>query len=828
MPARLLTRRYIADDIAAAYVAAYAIWLAVRTPGTPASMLVGELAFYPLGPALVWAYWRNSHVQWLDSRTRRGWQLLALAALALGVAGSAWTFYLTHIDPRRWPGWVDRMESVHYLFAIAAYLSFPNKSPDRNGRTRFLMDVWLTVVAGFVLAFYFVLRVWMHDTGPRQWDLILTGPLLDWCLFVIAAVGFVQKRDAMTRGVMALLLLANTTYIAANYVYSGLPQYTIGDSVDVLWFAAWVLRWVAARVAWHRYEQGPPARPDAAIAEYRSSAFSYLFVAGAFILLISQVVSGDREFVGLLASSAALMAALLLFRQFAELRENRRLFRAQLAQEARFRSLVQHSSDIILVVDANGAATYVSPSAARVLGESAIVPGNRLQDLVPDEDRAAIGVIFSREPRASRPLPSRMRTAAGEWRDVEIVWSDLTEDPLVRGIVLNCRDVTDRNELERHLQHAQKLDAVGHLAGGLAHDFNNMLTVIRGYTELLRADLPPNTEASTDLGYMEQAVDRAATVTKKLLAFSRRQAVQPTVLDLNGVLRDLTPLFRQFVADGVTVSLDCDPALWRVRVDQGQIEQIVLNLVTNARDAMPDGGPVQIVTANRTLLHGEAGLTGPPPGEYVALVVSDRGTGMTEEVRARIFEPFFSTKPKDRGMGLGLAMVHGIVTGSGGYISVHSTPGAGTTFTLLWPRTTEAADTDRSAPGAITRSPDKCTVLLVDDEFGVRTIARRFLEGHGYHVIEAADGHQALGLLSQPSTRVDLLLTDMVMPGMHGRELIASVRALRSDLPVVCMTGFAGESDHPSDVLPGVLAVVSKPFSSEALLRAVGMSHVSP
>jgi CheY-like chemotaxis protein len=235
---------------------------------------------------------------------------------------------------------------------------------------------------------------------------------------------------------------------------------------------------------------------------------------------------------------------------------------------------------------------------------------------------------------------------------------------------------------------------------------------------------------------------------------------------------------------------------------------------------------VQIVTANRTL-HAETAGIGPPPGEYVALVVSDRGTGMTEEVRARIFEPFFSTKPKDRGMGLGLAMVHGIVTGSGGYISVQSTPGGGTTFSLLWPRTTEAPETAGTAPGIVARAPDTCTVLLVDDEFGVRTIARRFLEGHGYHVIEAADAHQALGLLSQASSRIDLLLTDMVMPGMQGRELIASVRAIRANLPVVCMTGFAGETDHPGDVVPGVRAVVTKPFSSETLVRAVALAHVS-
>ena len=247
-----------------------------------------------------------------------------------------------------------------------------------------------------------------------------------------------------------------------------------------------------------------------------------------------------------------------------------------------------------------------------------------------------------------------MRTADGSWREVEIVWSDLQDDPAVNGIVLNCRDVTERNELERHLQHAQKLDAVGHLAGGLAHDFNNLLTVIRGYTELLRGDLPPEArECAEDLGYMEQAVDRAATVTKKLLAFSRRQPVQATVVDVNGVLRELEPLFRQLLPDGVEVVLDCTPQLWRIKVDQGQIEQVLINLATNARDAMPQGGRLQIQTENHVVRAGGAAPGGPDTGDYIQLTVSDTGVGMDDDTLAHIFAPFFSTKPKDRGMGLG-------------------------------------------------------------------------------------------------------------------------------------------------------------------------------
>jgi PAS domain S-box-containing protein len=818
-------RPYLADAIAAAYACAFYAWLMVRTPGTPSASLVGELAFLPLGLALAWASWRNARVPSLDSRTRLAWRLLVGAYLSLWVSGSMWSFLLWHNNTSQ-ALWVDRLEVVQHILALAAYLAFPDRRLGRDAGVRFVADLALTIVAGFVLAFDFVLRVSGVEPGAPTYTTVIVSASIEWVIFVVVTVGAARKRDAEARTALGLLLAANMAYLFANYFYArDMSGYRSGDAVDGLWFGAWVLRWTAVRTAWHLYRRRadrPATAMSQAAAEYRSSALSYVILAGAFILLIGEIVAGERRSIELMAVAAAVMASLLLFRQFAELRVSRRLFDAQLAQEARFRSLVQHSSDVVLVVDTAGRTTYVSPSATRIFGESAgITTGANIRDLVPEDDAATLASIFHRTGSEPRSLNTRMQTAAGDWRDLEMLWSDLRDDRAVGGIVLNCRDVTERNELERKLQHAQKIDAVGHLAGGLAHDFNNLLMVIRGYTELLRSDLPPDASSQADLANMEQAVDRASTVTRKLLAFSRRQAVQPTVLDLNAVLCDLRPIFRQLVTDKVDVQLDTDGELWHVKADQGQVEQVVVNLATNARDAMPHGGALRILTRNRHVEADRSVVGGPPPGDYVALEVIDSGTGMDEMVRTHIFEPFFSTKPKDRGVGLGLAMVHGIVTRAGGQITVDSLPGRGTTFTILLPRTTEAGnhgskDETPAAPSAGAR-----TVLLVDDEPAVRTITRRLLERAGYKVVEAADGYEALAIAARPEVKLDLLLTDMVMPGLTGQQVVIGFRASRPGVPVVGITGYAGDSDRVTAGEAGLAGLVTKPFSADALVRAI-------
>jgi signal transduction histidine kinase len=317
--------------------------------------------------------------------------------------------------------------------------------------------------------------------------------------------------------------------------------------------------------------------------------------------------------------------------------------------------------------------------------------------LLPEDDAGVADTLLARDPRAAPRLETRMQTSPGRWREVEAVWTDLRDDPAVQGIVVNCRDVTDRNEIERHLRHTQKLDAVGHLAGGLAHDLNNVLAIIRGYTELVRSDLPDGSPASGDLDRIVDAVDRAAGVTKMVLAFSRKQPGEKRLLSLNQVIHGLEPMLRQLIKDQVDVRLQLDAGLASVRADQGQMEQVLVNLATNARDAMPDGGAMLIATAHRSVDAVTPATGVLSAGDYVALTVSDEGIGMSPDLVSRIFEPFFSTKPKNRGLGLGLAIVHGIVTDMGGRVLVESAEGRGSTFTVLLPRAHAWADPPTSA-----------------------------------------------------------------------------------------------------------------------------------
>jgi PAS domain S-box-containing protein len=833
---RGLFQRVRGVDVAAGlYAAAFFAWLALRTPGTPSTRLIGVVAFYPLGLAVVWANWQNSRLPGLDARTRAAWRLLSLSALALYASGTAWNIFLSVFGTEGWPGWVDHLELAHNIVAIVAILAFPRRKFTGRGRTRFLLDAGLMVTASLVLAVYFGARLWLHELqGESLWTAI-NGPGFDLAFFSVAAIGAVQKRDRGSRVALIGLVLAGVAYLAANYVFTIAEYghtgagYVPGDAVDGLWFLAWVLRWSAARVARDRYEHDravPPKADAPGWIGYERSGFPYLVVGGTFIVLTRQTLTltpgtlrGDTEFAGMLVVSAAVMVALLLARQLVELRENERLFAAQVEQDARFRSFVQRSSDVVLVVDPEGTVSYASPSAARVLGEHSVArPGASLPAVVREDDRPALAQILA-GAAPPRRLQLHLPAEGGAWRDIEALWSDLRADPSVNGFVVNCRDVTERNELQRQLRHNQKLDAVSRLAGGLAHDLNNVLSIIGGYADLLKTATDPASAAADDLTHIQQAVDRAATVTRKVLAFSRRQPVLRGVLDLNALIADLLPMLRQSVRAKVEVRLRLEDGLWPVRADRGQMEQVLVNLATNARDAMPDGGVLEIATANRP---AAASLSpGLPRGDSVAVTVTDTGTGMTREVRERIFEPFFSTKGASGGMGLGLAMVNGIVADSGGRVFVESEAGRGSAFTILLPKT-DAAVAQADRPGETLERPGRLlTVLVVDDEENVRTVARRILEGHGYQVVEASSGHQALDVIANPSIALDLVLTDLVMPGVNGRQLIARCEELRPTLPVVCMTGFAGDGDDPRQYGKNLVALVPKPFTSALLRRVV-------
>ncbi|WP_439628304.1 response regulator [Gemmata sp.] len=420
----------------------------------------------------------------------------------------------------------------------------------------------------------------------------------------------------------------------------------------------------------------------------------------------------------------------------------------------------------------------------------------------------AVGVVLATLERIAR--------REGEARD------DLEREraELVSANAALDRQVREREALESQLVQARKMEAVGQLAGGVAHDFNNLLTVINGYSELVRDALPDGDGHREMLTQVRDAGERAANLTRQLLAFSRRQVLAPQVLDPNAAVANVEALLTRLIGEDVRVATVLRPGVGRIRVDPGQFEQVVINLAVNARDAMPAGGRLTIETANLDLTReGTPGDWGAPPGAYVALLVSDTGCGMPAEVQARVFEPFFTTKELGKGTGLGLSTVFGIVRQSGGFIDVSSEVGVGTRFRILFP-----AVTDDVGPVPVRDAPaprGSETVLLVEDEAGVRGLARLALESQGYRVLTAASGAEALRLLATNGDGVDLIVTDVVMPEMSGRELVEQVRRLRASVRVLYMSGYTDDAVVRHGIIGEVDAFLQKPFSPPALVRKV-------
>jgi two-component system cell cycle sensor histidine kinase/response regulator CckA len=413
------------------------------------------------------------------------------------------------------------------------------------------------------------------------------------------------------------------------------------------------------------------------------------------------------------------------------------------------------------------------------------------------------------------------RTRDGSVFEAEIISHELLyAGKRVRLVV--AQDVSERKQLEGQLRQAQKMEAVGRLAGGVAHDFNNLLMVIKGHTELLLNVLSPTEHITRKIQQIDRSADRAAALTRQLLAFSRMQVLQPQVINLNSIVEEMGKLLPRLIGEDIDLSIRASKNLGAIRADASQMEQVIMNLAVNARDAMSNGGKFVIETGNVELDHS---YTSSHPlmksGPYVQLTVSDSGTGMDAETQAHIFEPFFTTKEKGKGTGLGLATVYGIVKQSGGFIWVYSEIGKGTCFKLYLPRVDQAEDQigiSRPA-GEVPNGTE--TVLLAEDEADVREIAKQFLESGGYQVIEAKDGAEAIKLAHTAQVKFDLLVTDMVMPGMTGQEL--AVR-LQKEKPGLCVIFMSGYSEHAATEMANAdpaVRLLTKPFSRGALLRAV-------
>ena len=383
-------------------------------------------------------------------------------------------------------------------------------------------------------------------------------------------------------------------------------------------------------------------------------------------------------------------------------------------------------------------------------------------------------------------------------------------------------DITEHKILEDQFRQAQKMEAVGRLAGGVAHDFNNALGVITGYSELLQLSLPAGDPLRKQAEEIEKAGRRAASLTRQLLAFSRKQAIQPVVLDLNSVVADIDKMLRRLIGEDINLAIVRDSKLKSVKADRGQVEQVLMNLAVNARDAMPQGGKLIIETANTELdesyvrQHSYAKV-----GRYVMLTVSDTGCGMDKETQAHIFEPFFTTKEEGKGTGLGLSMVYGVVKQSDGYVSVYSEVGKGTTFRIYWPQVAAAAESVSSNQPRKTLPRGTETILLVEDEESLRGLARGCLRNSGYTVLEAREGQAALDLAQKHDGPIHLLLTDVVMPGVSGRELADKLVPSRPEMKLLYMSGYTRDLVTQHGVLDRETVLLEKPFGIESLLTKV-------
>ena len=492
--------------------------------------------------------------------------------------------------------------------------------------------------------------------------------------------------------------------------------------------------------------------------------------------------------------------------------------------EVNFRSLFTNAPYGICRCDAHGNLLDINPALVATLGygSASELVGRNLATLYADGQQWFLLADYFRLPKELHGLVAEWTRKDGNSTAVRLSGRAISDESGTVTFELFTEDVTERRALEQQLRQSQKMEAIGRLAGGIAHDFNNLLMVISGYSEFLLEGLGPDQSLRGPAQEISAAAERATSLTRQLLAFSRKQMLAPKVLDLNDVVTENLRMLTRLIGEDIDLVMIPGPELVPVKVDPGQIEQVILNLAVNARDAMPQGGKLTIETNNVTLDENYARIHAPVrPGEYVMLAISDTGVGMDSETQSRIFEPFFTTKgPK--GTGLGLSTVYGIVKQSGGYIWVYSEPGKGTSFKIYFPRAVEAEPVSAEPAAAVeSAEPPRETILLVEDEGNLRRLTRHFLENQGYTVLEAADGAAAVQIAVAHQGTIHLLLTDVIMPGMNGRELAQRVSEIRPNIKVLYMSGYTENAIGHNGTLDAGVTLLQKPFNLQALKAKV-------
>ena len=652
-------------------------------------------------------------------------------------------------------------------------------------------------------------------TAYPTWDLLLLGLLSA----VVVTRSFGRRSTQLL--VCALLLL-----LSADFAWAVAPDsYFVGSWMD----GAYLLAYITWATAGLHPSAARVDRPRGTAAWQRLAVLSGAMLAAPIDFTVDAITGRSFTVIdGVIA--IALVAAVLVrlsssLHSLATMRRELAMRNAQLREsEGRFRAVIESGADVTVILDRGGTIVYTSPSVERMLGWGA----DELVGQKPSElwDPAECPALLERVAAAAHsPGPTeygahKVRTKTGSWRLIETTSVNLLADPLVRGYVNTLRDVTDRRALEERLRASERLEAIGQLAGGVAHDFNNVLLVIRGYAAVLSAELAETPHAA-DLAEIEKAADRAANLTRQLLAFGRRQTLQPQLLSVAECVRDLDGLLRPAVPERIELVLDLDEQAAWVLADPSQIEQILLNLVVNARDATSGQGRIVVRVRSLELPRGDHTTTPPlAPGEYTTLVVEDSGAGIPDEALPHIFEPFFTTKAEGVGTGLGLPTVWGAVTQAGGALGVRTVGGEGTTMTVYLPAQRGHA---RSPEERVSRPKARAgneRVLVVEDEPAVRELVARVLEDNGYEVTRAALAREGIDALAMGEP-FDLVVSDVVMPAMSGYELAAVVREEYPGTRLLFMSGYAHDAAQGAAPLDEDVTLLRKPFAPDELAAAV-------
>ncbi|MGE0555131.1 MAG: ATP-binding protein [Gemmatimonadales bacterium] len=718
--------------------------------------------------------------------------------------------------------WASGLLALEGVLWVGLFLIWPPAPRATASRVYLAIDVAIVAIAAGVTIWYLQVRPGGGEQ-PSDW-LQTTMTTVSWAAALVglsAAVvrGSIPELEVAHRFLAAALVLLLMGNVGLSLFLRQGPSAGLIIALQALIMAGLLLCVTEAiRRGW-RWPGRIRVPADANIAPPLAVA------ALGFLLIVITIRSRDFG-LAVVLTGAMVVTLLLLARQVLTTRENARLLAERAAYEtnARIAALVRHTSDIILVTDAEFRIRFASPSAEGLWSDRALeLFGADVRELVDEMDRADADRALSdslKRPAQSSVARWRMPGPEGKTRRIEAVITSLLHEPSVSGVILTLRDQTERAELEEQLAQAQKMEAVGQLAGGIAHDFNNLLTTVLGHSELGMDSLEEDHPVRTDLSQIRKAAEMAAALTNQLLAFSRRQVIEPKVIDVHESLHQVSSLIKRLIEARVETVLQVDKDVGHVRMDPSQLEQAVLNLAINARDAMPQGGTLTIsARRERTTFEITSGVIAIPPGEYIVVEVSDTGTGMDEATQRRIFEPFFTTKPPGRGTGLGLASVYGIVKQNHGGLLLRSVVGEGTTFGIYLPRTEPGASVAERTAGHAVAAPTGATILLVEDEPWTREVTERVLSREGYRVVSAGDAVEARALAATESHHIDLLVTDIVMPGLSGPRLAAQLRQAQPDLKVLFISGY-GAADGSPELGPEE-ALLRKPFTPVMLLETV-------